>query len=36
MLQPFIDLEVIFNLAVKETEELVKLGIDISDLTSCT
>ncbi len=28
MLQPFIDLEAIFNLAVRETEELVKLGIE--------
>ncbi|WP_315790649.1 hypothetical protein [Fischerella sp. JS2] len=26
-----INLEAIFNLTVKETEELVKLGIDISD-----
>ncbi|WP_258003833.1 hypothetical protein [Fischerella thermalis] len=31
MLESFIDLDAIFNLAVKETEELVKLGIDISD-----
>jgi hypothetical protein len=31
MSEPFIDLNAIFNLAIKETEELIKLGFDISD-----
>lgn len=31
MSEPFVDLDAIFNLAVKETEELIKFGIDLSD-----
>ncbi|WP_254445284.1 hypothetical protein [Anabaena sp. UHCC 0204] len=31
MSEPFVDLNAIFNLAIKETEELIKLGFDISD-----
>ncbi|MFK0734076.1 MAG: hypothetical protein ACFKPT_18985 [Gloeotrichia echinulata GP01] len=31
MSQPFVDLEAIFHLAVKETEQLIELGFDISD-----
>ncbi|WP_242045485.1 MULTISPECIES: hypothetical protein [unclassified Calothrix] len=31
MSEPFVDLDAIFNLAVEETEELMKLGFDISD-----
>jgi hypothetical protein len=31
MSEPFVDLDAVFNLAVKETEELMKYGLDISD-----
>jgi hypothetical protein len=31
MSEPFVDLDAIFNLAFEETEELIKLGFDISD-----
>ncbi|WP_016952968.1 hypothetical protein [Anabaena sp. PCC 7108] len=31
MYKDFIDFDGIFNLAIKETEELIKLGFDISD-----
>ncbi|AFZ25168.1 hypothetical protein Cylst_2997 [Cylindrospermum stagnale PCC 7417] len=31
MYEQFIDFEGIFNLAVQETEELIKLGFDISE-----
>lgn len=31
MSEAFVDLNAIFNLAIKETEELIKLGFDISD-----
>lgn len=31
MSETFVDLEGIFNLAVKETEELMELGFDISE-----
>ncbi|MEC4812516.1 MAG: hypothetical protein SAK29_04455 [Scytonema sp. PMC 1069.18] len=31
MSEPFVDLDGIFNLALKETEELMKHGFDISD-----
>ena len=31
MSEQFVDLDGIFNLALKQTEELIKLGFDISD-----
>jgi hypothetical protein len=31
MSEPFVDLNAICNLAIKETEELIKLAFDISD-----
>ena len=31
MSEPFVDLEAIFNLAFKQTEESMKLGFDISE-----
>lgn len=36
MPEPFVDIDAIFNLAVKETEELMKLGFDISDPCAVT
>jgi hypothetical protein len=36
MPEPFVDLDAIFHLAVKETEELIKLGFDISDPCAVT
>ncbi len=36
MPEPFVDLDAIFNLAVKETEELMKFGFDLSDPCAVT
>ncbi|GAB1539970.1 hypothetical protein NUACC21_26390 [Scytonema sp. NUACC21] len=31
MSEPFVDLDAVFNLALQETQELMKYGIDLSD-----
>ncbi|WP_273039890.1 hypothetical protein [Iningainema tapete] len=31
MSEPFVDLDAIFNHALKETQELIELGFDVSD-----
>lgn len=36
MSEPFVDFNAIFNLALKETEELMQLGFDISDPCAVT